>query len=215
MHLEESIEAMFEGDRINTSEDRQVLHTALRIPANENPHNEVKNCLQRMEVIVNRIHSGKWKGFSGKNIKDIVNIGIGGSDLGPRLVCDALEDFKVGEQNLHFVSNVDPSHFDEVISELNPETTIFIVASKSFNTPETALNATIAKKWLLEASDAPVAIEKHFIAITSNKNGAINFGVAVDNVFPVWDWVGGRYSVWSAIGLPVCLLYTSPSPRDS
>ena len=205
MRLEESIEAMFEGDRINTSEDRQVLHTALRIPANENPHNEVKDCLQRMEIMVNRIHSGKWKGFSGKNIKDIVNIGIGGSDLGPRLVCDALEDFKVGEQNLHFVSNVDPSHFDEVISELNPETTIFIVASKSFNTAETALNAAIAKKWLLEASDAPVAIEKHFIAITSNKNGAINFGVTEDNVLPVWDWVGGRYSVWSAIGLPVAL----------
>ena len=102
MRLEESIEAMFEGDRINTSEDRQVLHTALRIPANENPHNEVKDCLQRMEIMVNRIHSGKWKGFSGKNIKDIVNIGIGGSDLGPRLVCDALEDFKVGEAKLTF-----------------------------------------------------------------------------------------------------------------
>ena len=143
--------------------------------------------------------------FSGKKIKDIVNIGIGGSDLGPRLVCDALEDFKVGEHNLHFVSNVDPSHFDEVVSELKPETTIFIVASKSFNTPETALNAAIAKKWLLEACDAPVAIEKHFIAITSNKNGAINFGVAKDNIFPIWDWVGGRYSVWSAIGLPVAL----------
>ena len=190
---------MFEGDRINTSEDRQVLHTALRIPANENPHNEVKDCLQRMEEIVNRIHSGTWKGFSGKNIKDIVNIGIGGSDLGPRLVCDALEDFKVGVHKMHFVSNVDPSHFDEVISELNPETTIFIVASKSFNTPETALNAAIAKKWLLGASDAPVAIERHFIAITGNKNSAINFGMAEDNVFPVWDWVGGRYSVLSLI----------------
>ena len=205
MHLEESIEAMFEGERINTSEDRQVLHTALRVPASENPLHEVKDCLQRMEVVVNSIHSGEWKGFSGKNIKDIVNIGIGGSDLGPRLVCDALEDFKVCAQNLHFVSNIDPSHFDEVINELDPETTIFLVASKSFNTLETALNAAFAKKWLLRASDTPVAIEKHFIAITGNTDGAIHFGVAKENIFPIWDWVGGRYSVWSAIGLPVAL----------
>ena len=206
MHLEECREAMFEGEKINTSEDRQVLHTALRIPPNENPLPEVKDCLQRMEVMVNSIHSGEWKGFSGKKIKDIVNIGIGGSDLGPRLVCDALEDFKVAAQDLHFVSNLDPTNFDEVISELNPETTIFIVASKSFNTLETALNAAFAKKWILGASDKPVAVEKHFIAITGNKNRAINFGVAEDNIFPIWDWVGGRFSVWSAIGLSIALL---------
>ena len=205
MQLKESIAAMFGGKKLNTSEDRQVLHTALRIPINENPHVEVRDCLRRMELIVNSIHSGEWKGFSGRKIEDIVNIGIGGSDLGPRLVCDALEDFKLGTQDLHFVSNVDPSHFDEVISELNPETTIFIVASKSFNTLETELNASFAKKWLLESSDTSVAIEKHFIAITGNTNGAINFGVAEENIIPVWDWVGGRYSVWSAIGLPVAL----------
>ena len=205
MQLKEAIAAMFEGEKINTSEDRQVLHTALRIPINENPHTEVKDCLQHMEVVVDSIHSGEWTGFSGKKIEDVVNIGIGGSDLGPQLVCDALGDFKVGTQNLHFVSNLDPAHFDEVISELNPETTIFIVASKSFNTIETSLNASFAKKWLLESSDTPESMEKHFIAITGNTNNAINFGVAKDNIFPIWDWVGGRYSVWSAIGLPIAL----------
>ncbi len=205
MGLEESVTAMFQGEKINTSENRSVLHTTLRIPAKENPNSEITDCLKKMERTVTRLHSGEWKGFAGKKIKDVVNIGIGGSDLGPLLVCDALADFKVGDLNMHFVSSLDPSHFDDVIETLNPETTLFIVASKSFDTLETKQNASFAKKWLIASSKTSEVIDRHFIAITSNLDGAIDFGVAKDNIFPIWDWVGGRYSVWSAIGLPIAI----------
>ena len=205
MRLGEWVTAMFQGEKINTSEDRSALHTALRIPAKANLNSEITNCLKKMERTVESIHSGAWKGFTGRKIKDIVNIGIGGSDLGPLLVCDALVDFKAGDITMHFVSNLDPTHFDDVIGALNPETTLFIVASKSFNTLETTQNALFAKKWLIASSKTSGAIDKHFIAITSNLNGAAEFGVAKDNIFPIWDWVGGRYSVWSAIGLPIAI----------
>ena len=205
MRLGECVTAMFQGDKINTSEDRSVLHTALRIPAKANLNSEITDCLKKMERTVKSIHSGEWKGFTGQKIKDIVNIGIGGSDLGPLLVCDALVDFKASDLNMHFVSNLDPTHFDDVIETLSPETTLFIVASKSFKTLETAQNALFAKKWLIASSETSEAIDKHFIAITSNVRGATDFGVVRDNIFPIWDWVGGRYSVWSAIGLPIAI----------
>ena len=205
MRLGESVTAMFQGEKINTSEDRSASHTALRIPAKENPNSEITECLKKMEKAVSSIHSGEWKGFTGQKIKDIVNIGIGGSDLGPLLVCDALTDFKVSDLNMHFVSNLDPSHFDDVIEMLDPETTLFIIASKSFGTLETEQNASFAKKWLIASSKSSDAIDKHFIAITSNLSGAANFGVAKENIFPIWDWVGGRYSVWSAVGLPIAI----------
>ena len=205
MQLSESIDSMFKGESINTSEHRPALHTALRIPKRENPHHEVIDCLNRMEGAVDDILSGKWTGYSGHKIRDIVNIGIGGSDLGPSLVCDALANFKINDLNIHFVSNLDPLHLDDILEGINPETTLFIVASKSFTTLETQQNASFAKQWLFTSSRSKEVVKNHFIAITSNLEHASSFGIPKENIFPMWDWVGGRYSLWSAIGLPIAL----------
>jgi glucose-6-phosphate isomerase len=204
--LSTAISAMFAGEKINYSEERAALHTALRIPEKENPHVEIVDCLQKMEAMVNSIHSGARKGHSGKPITDIVNIGIGGSDLGPSMVCDALLEFATNDVNLHFVSNVDPAHLNRRLKDLSPDTTLFVVASKSFTTLETLQNAQAAKTWLQTSTRSTEGLGNHFIAISSNIAAAKEFGLEEANILPMWDWVGGRFSLWSAIGLPIALL---------
>jgi len=202
--LPAAIDAMFRGEAINTSEQRAALHVALRDPSAENSSPEVSETLDRIETLVAELHGGKWTGYSGKAITDVVNLGIGGSDLGPAMVCDALSQFATTKLNVHFVSNIDPSHLHSTLKDLQPETTLFIVASKSFSTLETLKNAEAARDWLLLQTDA-TATAHHFVAITTNQNAATAFGIAEKNQYPLWDWVGGRFSLWSAIGLPIAL----------
>jgi len=195
-----AINAMFAGDAINRSEGRAARHVALR----DSSEPEVAETLERVEQLVEAVHSGRWTGHSGAPITDVVNIGIGGSDLGPALVCDALSHYAHSKLKLHFLSNIDPSHLQSTLQGLRPETTLFVIASKSFTTLETLSNAEAARDWLCtEAS--PEATAKHFIAITANSKAALEFGIAQENVFPIWDWVGGRFSLWSAIGIPIAL----------
>ena len=203
--LSSAIKAMYDGELINTTEQRAALHVALRQPAASSDHPEVEDTLAKMEDFVAKVHSGRWTGYSNKRITDIVNIGIGGSDLGPAMVTDALAAFAVPEVNLHFVSNVDPSQLDNTLAKLDPETTLFIVASKSFKTLETHQNAASARTWLMHKANDESATGKHFVAITSNLEAATKFGIDKNNLFPLWDWVGGRFSLWSAIGLPIAL----------
>lgn len=205
MQLHSSIESMFSGGMINPTEKRAALHTALRIPEKENAHTEVTDCLNKMESFVGKIHSGEWKGHSGQQITDIVNLGIGGSDLGPSLICDALHDYALNIVTVHFVSNIDPSHLDDTLKNLNPKTTLFVVASKSFTTLETHQNALVAKEWIMASAKCDTAIQKHFIAVTTNSIAAKEFGINEENLYPIWDWVGGRYSLWSAIGISIAL----------
>ena len=200
-----AIAAMFAGEHINVSEDRAALHTALRIPAARNPHPEVVACLNKMNDFVTAVHSGSWTGFDGQAITDVVNIGIGGSDLGPAMVSDALTDFATGHVKLHFVSNIDPQHVQSTLATLNPATTLFIIASKSFRTQETHANAQQARRWFLSHCADESQIARHFVAISTNLEAAQAFGIDPENLFPMWDWVGGRYSLWSAIGLPISL----------
>ena len=202
-HLPTAIEAMFSGEKINHSEDRAALHVALRDP--NTLKSEVLDTLARMETLVESIHAGKWRGYSGKRIADVVNIGIGGSDLGPALVSDALSAFSSGSVDVHFVANVDPVHLRNTLNSLNPETTLFIMASKSFATLETQQNGKAARQWLLNSAKHEEAIARHFIAVTANEAAATEFGIHRDKLLPLWDWVGGRYSLWSAIGLPIAL----------
>ena len=208
MGLRESIESMFTGKVVNHSENRAALHTALRVPERENSHTEIIDCLKKMEGFIQRVHSGEWKGHSGKRITDIVNVGIGGSDLGPSLITDALQDYSLRKVAVHFVSNTDPSHLDDILREVSPETTLFVIASKSFTTLETHQNALIARDWIISASESEsdTAIQKHFIAVTANRAAANSFGIIEKNVYPLWEWVGGRYSLWSAIGIPIALM---------
>lgn len=202
--LQGAINDMFAGEQINCTENRAVLHTALRVPlADQRP--EVTDALAKMTAFVEAVHCGTWTGASGGKIKDIVNIGIGGSDLGPAFVVDALATFATGDVKLHFVSNVDPSHLNDILTPLNPSTTLFIIASKSFNTLETHQNAQLAKRWFLGAGFSADNVANHFVAITSNLEAAEKFGLPQQNLFPMWDWVGGRYSLWSAIGLSIAL----------
>ncbi len=209
----EQRDAMYAGERINVSEERAVLHTALRsIPTEqifvdgENVEEEVQRVLEKMHVLTERIHTGEWKGYTDKTITDIVNIGIGGSDLGPRMVTTALRAYWTYKVNVHFVSNADGHDLYKTLQELNPETTLFIISSKSFTTEETMLNARMARTWFLNhKSTVETDLAKHFIAVTSNIEAAETFGIEQDNIYPIWDWVGGRFSVWSAIGLPVML----------
>lgn len=208
--LKEAIEAMFKGEKINETENRAVLHTALRNP---NPSgfmlegkdilSDIHRVLNKMEAFSNRLIKGEWKGFSGKAITDIVNIGIGGSDLGPVMVTEALKAYK-NHINLHFVSNVDGSHIAETLKKLNPETSLFMIASKTFTTQETMANAFSAREWFLQTSANEEDIAKHFVAISTNELGVAAFGIDTENMFEFWDWVGGRYSLWSAIGLSIC-----------
>ena len=200
-HLPSAIADLLSGKHVNNTENRPAWHTALR---SSTPPQEVTQTLERMLQLVDDIHSGFWTGFSGKKITDVVNIGIGGSDLGPRMACYALTPYHHKGLQCHFVSNIDPSDINETLSVLNPETTLFIIASKSFTTLETLSNAERAKQWFLNKGQ-PQYIEKHFIAVSSAVNKAVAFGVAPKNIFPMWDWVGGRYSLWSAIGLPIAL----------
>ena len=208
--LKSAIDAMFSGEKINETEGRAVLHTALRdfsdqeiLVDGENIKPGIKRVLNQMKTFSEKIISGEHKGFSGKEITDVVNIGIGGSDLGPVMVCSALKHFKT-RLNVHFVSNVDGNHIAEVLKNLNPETTLFIIASKTFTTQETMTNADSAKAWFLK-SGKQEEVAKHFVALSTNTNAVKIFGIAEENVFEFWDWVGGRYSLWSAIGLSIVL----------
>ncbi|MFP6839437.1 MAG: glucose-6-phosphate isomerase [Pseudohongiellaceae bacterium] len=203
--LPEAIAAMFAGAAINNSEQRAALHVALREPVESSEHSEVIDTLARMEKFVGRVQAGSWTGFSGNRITDIVNIGIGGSALGPALVTDALSGFATGHVKLHFVSNIDPSHITTTLLDLQPESTLFIIASKSFSTLETQQNAVAARRWFLGKDEDEKPIRNHFLAITENSAAATNFGINPENIFPLWDWIGGRYSLWSAIGLPIAL----------
>jgi len=208
--LKDAIAKMFSGDKINETEGRAVLHTALRdfsdkeiLVDGENIKPQIKNVLNHMKSFSEKIISGTHKGFSGKEITDVVNIGIGGSDLGPVMVCSALKHFKT-RLDVHFVSNVDGNHIAEVVKNLNPETTLFIIASKTFTTQETMTNANSAKDWFLKAGKQE-DVAKHFVALSTNIQEVKKFGIAEENIFEFWDWVGGRYSLWSAIGLSIVL----------
>jgi glucose-6-phosphate isomerase len=204
-------DAMFAGDKINTTEHRAVLHTALRAPSGTNLHVDGQNVsedvhavLSRMRDFTERVRSGAWIGYTGQPITDIVNIGIGGSDLGPKMACRALRPFIHPRLRLHFVSNVDGHDLDTVLAKLNPATCLFIIASKTFTTAETMLNAQSARTWFLRyGSQANLA--KHFVAVSTNTEAVTTFGIDPSNMFQFWDWVGGRYSIWSAIGLPIAL----------
>ncbi|WP_293933736.1 glucose-6-phosphate isomerase [Sphingobacterium sp. UBA6645] len=209
--LEEAIKAMFDGEKINETEGRQVLHTALRNQSDkavlvdgEDVMPLVREVLLRMKSFSDRVISGEWKGYTGKEITDVVNIGIGGSDLGPVMVTEALKSYKT-RLNVHFVSNVDGTHIAETIKHLNPETTLFLIASKTFTTQETMANANTAKEWFLKSGAKDRDVAKHFAALSTNDKGVSAFGIDTANMFGFWDWVGGRYSLWSAIGLSICL----------
>jgi len=204
--------AMFNGDRINLTEDRAVLHTALRNrsdrPVLVDGHDvmpDVRRVLKQMRGFVGQVRAGKWLGYSGERITDIVNIGIGGSDLGPAMVCQALTPYAKKGLNAHFVSNVDPSHLAAVLKRVQPETTLFVIASKTFTTQETLANAQAARAWFLKAAKRKDAVAKHFVAVSTNAAEVARFGIDTANMFGFWDWVGGRYSLWSAIGLPIAL----------
>ncbi|MEJ8598377.1 glucose-6-phosphate isomerase [Riemerella anatipestifer] len=208
--LKEAIESMFSGEKINETEQRAVLHTALRdfsdreiMVDGENIKPKIQKVLQQMKQFSEAVISGKHKGFSDKEITDVVNIGIGGSDLGPVMVCSALKHFKT-RLNVHFVSNVDGNHLAETLKNLNPETTLFIIASKTFTTQETMTNALSAKEWFLKAGKEE-EVAKHFVALSTNIEAVKSFGISEENIFEFWDWVGGRYSLWSAIGLSITL----------
>ena len=204
-NLSEAIKRMFGGEKINITEDRAVLHTALRLPDSKDRPPEVTDALLQMERFVANIHGQKWLGASGDPITTVVNIGIGGSDLGPAMVVDALSDYAVTGITTHFVSNVDPSHIQSVLRQCKPGQTVFTIASKSFTTLETHQNANAARQWFLSSGYSEKDIAKHFVAVTSNAAAATGFGIEQSNIFPMWDWVGGRYSIWSAIGLPIAL----------
>jgi len=210
--LKTAIEAMFEGEAINTTENRAVLHTALRnrsekavMVDGKNVMPDVLQVLEQCKNFVNQVRKGEWKGFSGKAIQHIVNIGIGGSDLGPVMVYEALKPYTQRNLQFHFVSNVDGTHIAEVLKQIDVETTLFIVASKTFTTQETMTNAHSARNWFVEHSGSEANIAKHFVAVSTNAAAVEKFGIDTQNMFGFWDWVGGRYSIWSAIGLPVML----------
>lgn len=204
-------DAMFAGERINNTEDRAVLHTALRAPRGkaltvdgQDVNADVHAVLDRVKTFTDAVRSGDWLGHSGKPITDIVNIGIGGSDLGPKMVVLALRHYAHPRLRMHFVSNVDGHDMDAALSQVDPETTLFIVASKTFTTAETMMNAQTARAWFLQSAPEE-ALARHFVAVSTNLEAIKQFGIDPANMFPFWDWVGGRYSVWSAIGLPVAL----------
>jgi glucose-6-phosphate isomerase len=209
--LNKAIEAMFSGEKINVTEDRPVLHVALRNRSNKPVYvdgkdvmPDVNRVLQHMKEFSEAIISGEWKGYTGKPITDVVNIGIGGSDLGPVMVTEALKAYK-NHLNLHFVSNVDGTHIAETLKNLNAETTLFLIASKTFTTQETMGNAHTARNWFIEKGGKDEDVAKHFAALSTNTEGVEKFGIDTKNMFEFWDWVGGRYSLWSAIGLSIAL----------
>ncbi|APY11183.1 glucose-6-phosphate isomerase [Seonamhaeicola sp. S2-3] len=208
--LKEAIQSQFSGEKINQTEGRAVLHTALRAPESavvtvdgENVIPEVYNVRRKIETFTNEVVNGERKGYTGKPFTHVVNIGIGGSDLGPAMVVDALQYYK-NHLTTYFVSNVDGDHVNEIIKKLNPETTLFVVVSKTFTTQETLSNANTIKEWFLK-SGTQEDIAKHFVAVSTNLEAVKNFGIDSNNIFPMWDWVGGRFSLWSAVGLSISL----------
>ncbi|AEC16727.1 glucose-6-phosphate isomerase [Gallibacterium anatis UMN179] len=209
--VKEAIESMFSGEKINRTENRAVLHTALRNRSNTQVYvdgkdvmPEVNAVLAKMKSFCERVISGEWKGYSGKAITDVINIGIGGSDLGPYMVTEALRPYK-NHLTMHFVSNVDGTHIAETLKKVDPETTLVLVASKTFTTQETMTNAHSAREWFLAKAKDEAHIAKHFAALSTNAKAVAEFGIDTDNMFEFWDWVGGRYSLWSAIGLSIAL----------
>ena len=210
--VQEWRDQMFSGEPINISEFRPVLHTALRNRSNtpvyvdgENVMPKVNRVLAQIRYFSERVRGGHLRGYSGHLITDIVNIGIGGSDLGPHVVCDSMKPFAQRGMNAHFVSNIDPTHLTEILKFVKPESTLFVISSKTFGTQETILNAQSARDWFIELTANEKAVARHFVAVTSNKQAAAEFGILEENMFEFWDWVGGRYSLWSAIGLPIAL----------
>ncbi len=209
--LKEAIKAQFSGEKINQNENRAVLHTALRAKHTTSIKVDGENIIPAIQAVKdhmkdfsNQVISGNWKGYTGKAITDVVNIGIGGSDLGPVMVTEALKPYK-NHLNIHFVSNVDGTHIAETLKKVNPETTLFLIASKTFTTQETMANAFSARNWFLAAAKDESAVSKHFVALSTNAKAVGAFGIDVANMFEFWDWVGGRYSLWSAIGLSIAL----------
>jgi glucose-6-phosphate isomerase len=210
--LDEAIEAMFQGEKINQTENRSVLHTALRNFSGKPVFFEgndvmpgIKKVLLQMQDICRKIHSGEWKGYSGKKIKHIVNIGIGGSDLGPVMITEALKPYWIEGIQVHFVSNVDGTHIAECLKNIDADETLFLVASKTFTTQETMTNAHTARDWFIQQSGDAAHVAKHFVALSTNEKAVTEFGIDKENMFEFWDWVGGRYSLWSAIGLSIAL----------
>ncbi|XP_026166691.1 glucose-6-phosphate isomerase a [Mastacembelus armatus] len=210
--VEEARDKMFSGEKINFTEGRAVLHIALRNRSNKPIHvdgkdvmPEVNRVLDKMKAFCQKVRSGEWKGFTGKTITDVVNIGIGGSDLGPLMVTEALKPYSAGGPNVWFVSNIDGTHLAKTLAQLNAETTLFIIASKTFTTQETITNAESAREWFLQTAKDKSAVAKHFVALSTNSAKVKDFGIDPTNMFEFWDWVGGRYSLWSAIGLSIAL----------
>ena len=210
--LSGAIKAQFAGEKINVTENRAVLHTALRNRSNtpvivdgEDVMPKVNKVLAQMKEFCAKVHSGDWKGYTGKRITDIVNIGIGGSDLGPFMVTEALKPYQVEGIEAHFVSNVDGTHIVETLAKVDPETTLFLIASKTFTTQETMTNANSARDWFLNFAQEEAHVAKHFAALSTNAQLVTDFGIDIENMFEFWDWVGGRYSLWSAIGLSIAL----------
>lgn len=209
-NVEGSRDAMFAGKHINNTEDRAVLHVALRdlhdeLKLTEPGVAEVKPVLQHMREFSDAVRNKTWKGYTGKPIRTVVNIGIGGSDLGPVMVCEGLKAFSQRDLDMHFVSNIDGTHLAETLLVSDPETTLFIIASKTFTTTETITNATSARDWFLKTAKDKEHVAKHFVALSTNEKEVTEFGIAKDNMFAFWDWVGGRYSLWSAIGLSIMI----------
>ena len=204
---------MFHGEKINDTEHRAVLHVALR-NRSDNPINidgedvmpAVRGVIDHMSEFAARVRSGEWRGYTGKRITDVVNVGIGGSDLGPKMVYQALKPYRHPQMKAHFISNIDGAHTEEILGHLDPETTLFIVSSKTFTTQETITNANTCRSWFLATAGDVQHIAKHFVAVSTNREAVIDFGINPDNMFEFWDWVGGRYSLWSAIGLSIILL---------
>ena len=211
-NLPAAIQAMFVGEKINDTEKRAVLHTALRnfsgkpvLFEGKDVMPEIKTVLEQMKNFCSKIHSGEWKGYSGKKIKYIVNVGIGGSDLGPVMVTEALKPYWVEGIQTYFVSNVDGTHIAETLKKVTADETLFLIASKTFTTLETMTNAHTAREWFLQDAKEDAFIAKHFVALSTNEADVVKFGIAAENMFVFWDWVGGRYSLWSAIGLSIAL----------
>jgi glucose-6-phosphate isomerase len=204
---------MFHGEKINDTEHRAVLHVALR-NRSDNPINidgedvmpAVRSVIAHMSEFAGRVRSGDWTGYTGERITDVVNVGIGGSDLGPKMVYEALKPYRHSATKAHFISNIDGAHTEEILEELNPETTLFVVSSKTFTTQETITNANTARSWFLASAGDEAHIAKHFVAVSTNREAVIEFGIDPENMFEFWDWVGGRYSLWSAIGLSIMIL---------
>ncbi len=210
--LKGAIEAMFTGEKINLTERRAVLHVALR-NRNNDPISvegvdvmpDINKVLEKMKVFSEKVIHGEWKGYTGKKITDIINIGIGGSALGPLMVTEALKPYQIPHLNVHFVSNVDGSQIAETLKKINPETSLFLISSKTFTTQETMTNAHSARDWFLEKAKDESHIKEHFVAISTNRSSVVEFGIDPENMFEFWNWVGGRYSLWSAIGLSIVL----------